>query len=215
MNPKILFRGQKPLELEELRDRLSKYYPSEVNAAMGLPLEKEIFHKSPNFIGSIKDNSIEFTDSIGSYTGSTGLNKDVMRDLRQLGEDATRYMQDNPDIYYNFPTSKSRAKLYRRFGFKDLPSFNGEGLGQVIDTRRIATQDMPYVQAVDRVVYGDPTAKVLGWNSPPPFYKIGDNVVAANRIASQANLAGSYGNALFSFEPIKLNYILNRTLRNK
>lgn len=216
MNPKILFRGQKPLSLEELQDRFIQYYPNEMNRAMGLDMEDIVFHQSPSFVGKVRGSTIEFTTPQGSFNSESGLNLQSRKDLRQLGIDAINYMADNPDLYFNAPTTQSRARLYRRVaGFVDIPQ---DFLNmQVKDSRRIAQQDLPYVQAIDRAIYGKDTTEALGNQALPPFIKIGDNVLAASRLDREPNpyTGGYMAHPLFDTNPDYLNKAVSNILRNK
>lgn len=188
MSINVLFRGRKALPLEEVRDRFSQYYPQEVERAMGFEPKKNIFHKSDSFIGYEKDGEISFTDQFGQFKNDRGINKQIMADLRKLGDEAESYMKDNPALYINTPTSDSRARLYRRSGFKDDPSpfFGVRGI-QALDTRRIASDDIPYVASIDRAIYGDEVSRALGYNSLPPFIKSGINVISASSLKKVRN----------------------------
>ena len=177
----ILFRGLPSLPIEEMQSRFAKYYPEHKI--------KDVFHNSPSFIGKLDSGSISFTDRAGSYDGGTGLNQQVMADLRKMKADAETYVNANPNVYTNQPTSPSRAKLYKRIGFQDAyPPKASEWVEgyepgyQAMDTRRIATEDLPYVKALDAILQNPFANKALGNQSLAPFIKSGDKVVSMSRM---------------------------------
>lgn len=165
----LMVRGLPSIPIDEAVERFGKYYPEPKSA---------IWHRSPSFTGiSSKDNSISFVNAkTSSYSGGQGLTLESRRDLRQLQKDFTNYIQENPGIYTNNPTSKSRAKLYRRIGFNDLP--NNE---QYLDARRVKSEDLPYVKSIDTII---PFTKRFPNTASQPFFKQGDNVVASSRLNS-------------------------------
>lgn len=178
----VLFRGLPSLPIEEMQTRFAKYYPEHKT--------KDVFHDSSSFIGKVDGGSISFTDRAGSYDGGTGLNQQVMADLRKMKNDADAYVNNNPAVYTNQPTSPSRAKLYKRMGFQDAypPRASGwvEGYEpgyQAMDTRRIATEDLPYVKALDAILQNPFANKALGNQSLAPFIKSGDKVVSMSRMS--------------------------------
>ena len=184
----VLFRGLPSLSIEEMQSRFAKYYPQHKTT--------DVIHSSPSFIGKIDNGSISFTDKSGSYQGGTGLNQQVMADLRQLKNDVETYVNSNPNVYTNQPTSPSRAKLYRRVGFQDAypPKESSwvEGYEpgyQAMDTRRIATEDLPYVKALDAILQNPFANKALGNQSLAPFIKSGDKVVSMSRMSDFPLLA--------------------------
>jgi hypothetical protein len=162
----LMVRGLPSIGIDEVVERFGKYYPEP---------KSDIFHTSPSFKGMNTNNSISFVNAeTGSYSGGQGLTKESIRDLRKLQEDFNNYIQENPNIYTNSPTSKSRAKLYRRIGFNDLS--NKE---QYLDARQVRDDDMPYVKAIDTIM---PFAKRFPNTASQPFFKYGDNVVASSRL---------------------------------
>ena len=162
----LMVRGLPSIGIDEAVERFGKYYPEP---------KSDIFHTSPSFRGMNTNNSISFVNAkTNSYSGGQGLTKESMRDLRKLEEDFNNYIQENPNIYTNNPTSKSRAKLYRRIGFNDLP--NNE---QYLDARQIKGDDLPYVKAIDTIM---PFTKRFPHTALQPFFKYGDNVVASSRL---------------------------------
>ena len=169
----LMVRGLPSIGIDEAVERFGKYYP-EANS--------NIFHESPSFQGLSSSNSISFVNAkTGDYSGGQGLTQDSRRDLRKLREDFESYTQANPAIYTNSPTSDSRAKLYRRVGFLDTGNRN-----QVIDTRRIASQDLPYVQAIDASILPSGLRKVLRPNVMQTFISNGSNVLAGSRLEGNA-----------------------------
>lgn len=135
----LMVRGLPSIGIDEAVERFGKYYPQPISG---------VFHQSPSFVGQINDNNVSFFDTkTKGYSGGQGLTKQSISDLRKLKQDFENYVQSNPQIYTNEPTSESRAKLYRRVGFQDLP--NGV---QVLDARRIASEDLAYVQAIDAAI---------------------------------------------------------------
>lgn len=148
----LMVRGLPPIGIDEAIERFGKYYPE---PRFG------VWHESPSFTGRVENNSVMFTDSQGSLKGGGGLNAQVMADLRKLQSDFNNYTSQYPNIYTNSPTSESRAKLYRRIGFKDVP--NG---GQAIDRRIILPEDLPYVQALDGLLQTSGVNKALGNINP-------------------------------------------------
>ena len=185
----ILFRGLPSLPVEEMQQRFSKYYPSRKS--------QDVFHESQSFKGIVDDGSISFTDRAGSYSGGTGLNQQVMSDLRQLKSEAESYVNTQPNVYTNQPTSPSRAKLYKRMGFQDAypptPQSWREGEYepgyQALDSRRIATEDVPYVKALDAILQNPFANKALGNKSLAPFLKHGDKVISMSRMSDFPLLA--------------------------
>jgi hypothetical protein len=162
----LMVRGLPSIPINEALERFSKYYPKP---------KPGVFHTSPSFTGMSSNNIISFYNAnTNSYSGGQGLTKESMRDLRKLQEDFNNYIQENPSIYTNNPTSKSRAKLYRRVGFKDLPNYE-----QYLDARRISDNDMPYVKAIDTIM---PLTKRFPNTALQPFFKYGSNVVASSRL---------------------------------
>lgn len=161
-----MVRGLPSIGIDEAVERLGKYYPEP---------RSEIFHESPSFIGMNTNNSISFVNAkTNNYDGGQGLTKESIRDLRKLQEDFNKYIIDNPNIYTNNPTSKSRAKLYRRIGFNDLPNNK-----QYLDARQVKNDDLLYVKAIDTIM---PFAKMFPNTASQPFFKYGDNVVASSRL---------------------------------
>ncbi len=148
----LMVKGLPPIGIDEAIERFGKYYPE---PRFG------VWHESPSFTGRVENNSVMFTDSQGSLKGGGGLNAQVMADLRKLQSDFNNYTSQYPNIYTNSPTSESRAKLYRRIGFKDVP--NG---GQAIDRRIILPEDLPYVQALDGLLQTSGVNKALGNINP-------------------------------------------------
>ena len=167
----LMVRGLPSIGIDEAVERFGKYYPE---------IKSGVFHTSPSFTGMNTNNSISFVNAkTGSYSGGQGLTKESMRDLRKLREDFENYTQANPSIYSNSPTSDSRAKLYRRVGFQQDPDSNF----QVIDTRRIAEQDLPYVKSIDAGVLTPREKKVLRPNVTPSFLSTDAGVIAMSRLS--------------------------------
>lgn len=178
----LMVRGLPSIGIDEAVERFSKYYP-EVNN------NKSVFHESPSFIGTSASNTIAFTDAkTGGYKGGQGLSADAIRDLRKLQKDFNAYIESNPDIYINNPTTESRAKLYRRVGFKDV-----DNQLQVLDSRKINPNDLPYVQAIDKATLPTPMSLALGNSSLPVFFKRGGNIVAGSRINKRSILNALMG----------------------
>lgn len=169
----LMVRGLPSIGIDEAVERFGKYYPQP---------KSDVFHESPSFIGTIQSNNVAFRNAVtNNYDGGQGLNRQNISDLRQLQKDFKDYTNSNPDIYTNSPTSESRAKLYRRVGFLDIGNKN-----QVIDTRRIASQDLPYVQAIDASILPSGQRKVLRPNVMESFISNGKNVLAGSRLEGNA-----------------------------
>lgn len=167
----LMVRGLPSIGIDEAVERLGKYYAK-------VPSDQKVFHTSPSFTGLSSQNAISFLNNkTGDFTGGGGLNSQVITDLRQLQRDFNDYVQTNQGIYTNSPTTTSRAKLYKRVGFKDVP----DG-GQVLDSRRISPDDLPYVKAIDAAVMPKPFKDVLEVGGLPVFIKGEDGVVAASKI---------------------------------
>lgn len=164
----LMVRGLPSIGIDEAVERFGKYYPEPKTAD---------FHKSPSFTGYIRNNDVAFVNKQGNFEGGQGLNRQTMSDLRQLRKDFKDYTAQNQGIYTNSPTSKSREKLYKRIGFLDYGNRN-----QVIDTRRIASQDLPYVQAIDTSVLPSGIKEVLRPNTMESFISSGGNILAGSRI---------------------------------
>jgi len=165
----LMVRGLPSIGIDEAVERFGKYYPEPKSG---------VFHTSPSFTGVSKNNDISFVDAkTNSYEGGQGLNKQVISDLRKLRKDFEEYTSANQGIYTNSPTSESRAKLYRRIGFLDTGNRN-----QVIDTRRIASEDLPYVQAIDASILPNEERKVLRPNIMQSFLSNGSNVLAGSKL---------------------------------
>lgn len=148
----LMVRGLPSIGIDEAVERFGKYYPEPRTG---------IFHQSPSFVGRVENNSVMFTDSKGGVQGGTGLNAQVISDLRKLQADFNDYTSRYPDIYTNTPTTESRAKLYRRIGFRDVP----DG-GQAIDKRIVLPEDLPYIQALDGMIQSSGVNKALGNINP-------------------------------------------------
>jgi hypothetical protein len=157
----LIIKGLPDIPVEDAIDRFRKYYPDPVSG---------VFHQSPSFIGRVDQNQIVFTDQQGSTKGGRGINAQIMTDLRKLQSDFNEYTSKNPGIYTNTPTTESRAKLYRRVGFKDI----ADSPEQVIDRRAISTEDLPYIQALDGILQRAEVNKALGNTRPPEVVNAGD-----------------------------------------
>lgn len=167
----LMVRGLPSIGIDEAVERFSKYY-------IKPPSDQKVFHASPSFTGLSSQNAISFLNNkTRDFSGGGGLNQQVMADLRRLQKDFNDYTQTNQGIYTNNPTSASRAKLYRRVGFRDMP--HGE---QVLDSRRISPIDNPYVQAIDMAVLPELFNKTLGNTGSLPFLKTEDGIVSAERL---------------------------------
>lgn len=172
----LMVRGLPSIGIDEAVERFGKYYPE---------IKSGVFHTSPSFTGMNTNNSISFVNAkTNSYSGGQGLTEESMRDLRKLREDFESYTQANPSVYSNTPTSDSRARLYRRVGFQQDPSSNF----QAIDTRRIASEDLPYVQAIDASIMTPSIRRILRPNVMESFVKNGDNVLAGSRLGGGGTL---------------------------
>lgn len=186
----LMVRGLPSIGIDEAVERFGRYYKSPVEG---------IFHSSESFPKgySSPSGTITFVDKQGSYQGGGGLTKSVMRDLRQLQSDFKSFTSENPSIYNANPTTKSRAKLYSRaVGMKNLPI---DWQYQVVDTRRIAEQDLPYVKAIDSVALPARMANIIRPEKTPLFLKRDNNVIAASRINRDIfipSIRGESSNAL-------------------
>ena len=157
----LIIKGLPAIPVEDAIDRFRKYYPDPISG---------VFHQSPSFIGRVEQNQIFFTDWHGNTKGGRGLNAQIMSDLRKLQSDFNEYTSKNPRIYTNTPTTESRARLYRRVGFKDI----ADSPEQVIDRRVVSTEDLPYIQALDGMLLRTEVNKALGNTKPPEIINSGD-----------------------------------------
>ena len=181
----LMVKGLPSIGIDEAVERFGKYYAKPSS-------DQKVFHTSPSFTGLSSENAISFINNkTGGFSGGGGLNQQVMADLRRLQKDFNDYTQANQGIYTNSPTSASRAKLYRRVGFRDMP--HG---GQVLDSRRISPIDNPYVQAIDMAVLPELFNKALGRSSPLPFLKTEDGIVSAQRLNKTRLLGALRGNPI-------------------
>jgi hypothetical protein len=186
----LMVRGLPSIGMDEAVERFGKYYRK--------PAEG-VFHSSESFPKgySSPSGTITFVDKRGGYQGGEGISKQVMRDLRQLQLDFKSFTSENPSIYNASPTTKSRAKLYSRaVGMQNTPI---DWQYQVVDTRRIAEQDLPYVKAIDSVALPGRMREIIRPDKSPLFIKRGDNVISASRINRDVfipSIRGESSNAL-------------------
>ena len=172
----LMVRGLPSIPIEDAVERLGKYYPQ--------TLERNTFHKSSTFTGTTFPKILgeTYIPEVGFKNNVTGTDEpegaftlDKRKDLRKLGDDFEAFVEDRPSIYYAGPTSNSRAKLYRRIGFKDL--LQG---GQILDARRIAQDDLPYTQSLDPKLLGQLASQLpvnAGSNPANAFIKMEDGTI--------------------------------------
>ena len=207
----LMVRGLPSIGIDEAVGRFGKYYT--------LP-KRGVFHSSASFPEGYSSSrgTITFTDKQGGYEGGNGLTKQAMGDLRQLLADFKNFTSENPSIYNAQPTSKSRAKLYSRaVGAKNLPN---DWSYQVIDTRRIAEQDLPYTKAIDKAILPDKEAEILVPNQLTAFLNVDGYVIAGSRISGAFRDAmrgdtSKIDNAVNQIKEFKESYQRQRMLKKQ
>lgn len=169
----LMVRGLPSIPIEDAVERFSKYYTKPQN---------KVFHSSESFPKAESVfGEISFVGKDGTTQGGTGLTKEAIRDLRKLKEDFEGFVVENPSIYTNYPTSRSRRNLYSRMGFE------GSDL-QALDARRITSQDLPYTQVLDPNILPTNTVEALGIQPRQGFIKTQDGTVRSlQRFAPSLN----------------------------
>lgn len=187
----LVVKGLPPVPLEEAIKRFGQYYKRPASG---------VFHSSQSFPkGESSGGIISFVNAEGGYSGGGGLTKQSIGDLRQLQKDFLSFVEQNPSIYTNSPTSESRAKLYRRIGFK------GDQSWQVLDARRVSEKDSPYVQALDTAMLSPREREVIGIPNTNAFFKLEDGTIRTAKRFGVFELSG-----LFSGKMVRPDMMLNQ-----